>query len=74
MKQKIRTAGYVSPVIFFLGLGLFYINGMWDIYSIGLVALGVASGLLYLVVCFDDIRDVFSARSFRSGTNAFKPC
>ena len=70
MKQKIRTAGYVSPVIFFLGLGLFYINGMWDIYSIGLAALGVASGLLYLVVCFDDIRDVFSARSFRSGTNA----
>jgi len=69
MKQKIRTAGYVSPVIFFLGLGLFYINGMWDIYSIGLAALGMASGLLYLVVCFDDIRDVFSARSFRSGTN-----
>lgn len=69
MKQKIRTIGYVSPVVFFLGLGLFYVNGLWDIYSIGLTVLGIAAGLLYLVVCFDDIREVFSARSFRSGTN-----
>jgi len=70
MKQKIRTVGYVSPVIFFLGLGLFYINGLWDVFSISLTALGIAAGLLYLVVCFDDIRKVFSARSFRSGTNS----
>ncbi|GAI39455.1 unnamed protein product, partial [marine sediment metagenome] len=69
MRQKIKTTGYVSPVVFFLGLGLFYINGLWDIYSIGLTTLGVAAGLLYLVVCFDDIREVFSARSFRSGAN-----
>jgi len=69
MRQKIKTIGYVSPVVFFLGLGLFYINGLWDIYSIGLTTLGIAAALLYLVVCFDDIREVFSARSFRSGAN-----
>ncbi len=38
MKQKIKTIGYVSPVVFFFGLGLFYINGLWDIYSIGLTS------------------------------------
>jgi len=69
MKQRIKTIGYVSPVIFFLGLGLYYINGLWDIYSISLTVLGAAAGILYLVVCFDDLRQIFSARSFRSGTN-----
>lgn len=69
MKQRIKTIGYVSPVVFFLGLGLYYINGLWDIYSINLTILGAAAGILYLVVCFDDLRQIFSARSFRSGTN-----
>ncbi|MEA1997181.1 MAG: hypothetical protein U9N45_06055, partial [Gemmatimonadota bacterium] len=69
MKQKIRTLGYVSPVIFFLGLGIYYVNGLWGVLSICLTVLGAAAGLLYLVVCHDDLRQIFSARSFRSGTN-----
>ena len=70
MKNRIRTLGYVSPVILLIGLGVYYINGLWDMLSIGLAVLGAACGIIYLVVCFDDLRQAFSARSFRSGTNS----
>ncbi|MFH1071367.1 MAG: Gldg family protein [Candidatus Glassbacteria bacterium] len=69
MRQKIRNLGYISPVIFFLGLGIYYVNGLWDYLSIGLALLGALLGLLYAVVCFDELKHVLSARSFRSGTN-----
>ncbi|MFC1544669.1 GldG family protein [Gemmatimonadota bacterium] len=69
MKQKIKIVGYVSPVVLFLGLGTYYVNGLWDMVSIGLTALGAVMALTYLVVCQDDFKHIFSARSFRSGTN-----
>jgi len=69
LRQKIRNLGYISPVIFFLGLGIYYVNGLWDYLSIGLALLGALLGLLYAVVCFDELKHVLSARSFRSGTN-----
>jgi len=69
MRQKIRIIGYISPLIFILGLGVYYSNGLWDILSIGLIALGIAAAASYLVVCFDEVRQLFSLRSFRSGTN-----
>ena len=72
MKQRIRTLGYVSPVILLIGLGIYYINGLWDMLSTGLTVLGAACGIVYLVVCFDDLRQAFSARSFRSGTNSLQ--
>jgi len=69
MRQKIRIIGYISPLIFILGLGVYYINGLWDILSIGLTALGILAAASYLVVCFDEVRQLFSLRGFRSGTN-----
>ncbi|HUU28651.1 MAG TPA: GldG family protein, partial [archaeon] len=69
MRQTIKTIGYVSPVVFFLGLGIYYVNGLWGFFSIGFTSLGAAAGLLYVVFFFDDLREIFSARSFRSGTN-----
>lgn len=69
LKQRIRIAGYVSPVALMLGLGLYYVNGLWDSLSLGFALLGALGLVLYAVICFDDLREVFSARSFRSGTN-----
>ncbi len=69
MKQKIKIMGYISPVVLFLGLGTYYVNGLWDSLSISLTVLGVLMALAYAVVCQDDLKRVFSARSFRSGTN-----
>ncbi len=69
MKQKIKIMGYVSPVVLFLGLGTYYLNGFWGTLSVSLSVLGVLMGLVYAVICHDDFRRVFSARSFRSGTN-----
>ncbi|MBW7995290.1 MAG: hypothetical protein FVQ81_01715 [Candidatus Glassbacteria bacterium] len=69
MKQKIKITGYISPVVLFLGLGTYYVNGLWDAVSISLTALGTLMGLTYLIVCHDDFQHIFSARSFRSGTN-----
>jgi ABC-type uncharacterized transport system involved in gliding motility auxiliary subunit len=69
MKQKIRIVGYFSPVVLILGLGVYYINGLWDFISVGLTSLGVLGLAVYSVVCFDDFRQVFSLRGFRSGTN-----
>jgi gliding motility-associatede transport system auxiliary component len=69
MRQKIRIIGYTSPLIIILGLGVYYINGLWDMISIGLTALGIVAAAVYLVFCFDEVRQLFSLRSFRSGTN-----
>ncbi|HLA40285.1 MAG TPA: hypothetical protein VJ417_09820, partial [Candidatus Glassbacteria bacterium] len=69
MRQQFRNLGYASPVILILGVGIFYVNGLWDILSISLTAAGACLGLLYLVVCYDEVKHVFSVRSFRSGTN-----
>jgi len=69
MKQKIRIIGYTSPLIFIFGLGVYYINGLWDFFSIALTSLGILAAVVYLVLCFDEVRQLFSLRSFRSGTN-----
>ena len=70
MIQKIRIIGYTSPLIFILGLGIYYINGLWDVFSVGLTALGILAAAAYLVFCSNEVRQLFSLRSFRSGTNA----
>jgi len=44
-------------------------TGCGAFFSIGFTSLGAAAGLLYVVFFFDDLREIFSARSFRSGTN-----
>jgi gliding motility-associatede transport system auxiliary component len=69
MKQKIKIMGYISPVVLFLGLGTYYVSGLWGALSLSLTVLGVVMALVYVVVCQDDLKRVFSARSFRSGTN-----
>ena len=63
MKQKLRNLGYVSPVILLLGLGIYYVNGLWDYLSISLTAIGALMGLAYAIVCSDDLKQVLSARS-----------
>ncbi|MBN2290433.1 MAG: GldG family protein [Candidatus Glassbacteria bacterium] len=70
MRQKIRIFGYTSPLIIILGLGVYYINGLWDLLSVGISVLGIIGAAVYLVLCFDEVRQLFSLRSFRSGTNA----
>ncbi|MEA2062674.1 MAG: hypothetical protein U9P14_03155, partial [Gemmatimonadota bacterium] len=69
MRQKIRIIGYASPLVFILGLGVYYINGIWDLFSVSTALLGTAGAVLYLTVCFDEVKQLFSVRSFRSGTN-----
>ncbi len=69
MKQKIKIMGYVSPVVLLLGLGMYYISGLWGALSVSLTVLGALMGLVYVVVCHDDLKSTFSTRSFRSGTN-----
>ncbi len=69
MKQKIKKYGYASPLILLAGLGMYYVNGLWDSFSIGLSLLGAAGLLVWLVLGLDEVKQVFNARSFRSGTN-----
>ncbi len=69
MKQKIKKYGYASPVILLAGLGIYYVNGLWDPLSIGLSLLGAAGVALWLAVGRDEVLQVFRARTFRSGTS-----
>ncbi|MCE5271283.1 GldG family protein [bacterium] len=69
MRQKIRKYGYASPVILLAGLGMYYVNGLWDSLSIGLSVLGAAGLVLWLAVGMDEVRQMFRARTFRSGTS-----
>ena len=68
-RQKIRTLGYISPLVIVLGFGIYYVNGIWDFLSIGVMALGVVLAIIYVLACGDELKKLFSQRSFRSGTN-----
>lgn len=69
IKRYINVVGYSSPVLLLSGLGMYYVNGLWDPFSIFLLTLGGIGLAVYLTMGYGDFKHLFKARTFRSGTN-----